>query len=112
MNPLTGLVGVNLNYSDLIAILPHGFFEFFGFSIAVVAGVEISNKIYPIIKRKISYKKIALLMVSSFIFISIAGLLEPIDWYIYSYAKAYGIPLLSAFIMGYKNLFLYLLSMI
>ncbi|XRP96849.1 hypothetical protein ACO3UB_07860 [Methanocaldococcus sp. 16A] len=112
MNPLTGLVGVNLDYSDLIAVIPHGFFEFFGFATAVVAGVEISNKIFPIIKRKISYKKIVFLMICSFIFISIAGLLEPIDWYIYSYAKAYGIPLLSAFIMGYKNLFLYLLSKI
>ncbi|AIJ05340.1 hypothetical protein JH146_0490 [Methanocaldococcus bathoardescens] len=112
INPLTGLIGINLQYSDLIAVLPHGFFEFFGFAIAVVAGVEISNKILPIIERKISYKKIAILITCSFIFISIAGMLEPIDWFIYSYAKAYGISLLSAFATGYKNLFLYLISML
>ncbi|AAB98087.1 hypothetical protein MJ_0096 [Methanocaldococcus jannaschii DSM 2661] len=112
INPLTGLIGVNLQYSDLIAVLPHGFFEFFGFATAVVVGVELSNKILPIVKREITSKKIVILIACSFIFIFIAGMLEPIDWFIYSYAKAYGIPLLAAFATGYKNLFLYLISML
>ncbi len=112
VNPLTGLIGTDLNYSDLIAVLPHGFFEFFGFATAVVAGLEIANKILPIIKKDITYKKIATLILCSFIFIFIAGMLEPLDWLIYGYAKAYGISLLSAFINAYKNLFLYLISML
>ncbi|ADC69391.1 conserved hypothetical protein [Methanocaldococcus sp. FS406-22] len=112
INPLTGLIGVNLQYSDLVAVLPHGFFEFFGFAIAVVVGVEMANKILPIVKREISNKKIAILVVCSFIFIFIAGMLEPIDWLIYTYAKLHGISLLSAFATAYKNLFLYLISML
>ncbi|ACV24220.1 hypothetical protein [Methanocaldococcus fervens] len=110
INPLTGLIGKDLSYYDLIAVLPHGLFEFFGFAIAVVAGVEISNKILPIVKRETSYKRIIALTIFSFIFIFIAGLLEPFDWFIYEYAKYYGIPLTSTFIKAYKNLFFYLIS--
>ena len=109
INPLTGLVGTDLGYYDLVAVLPHGLFEFFGFALAVIAGVEISNKILPIVKRNLSYKKIAILGVGSLIFISIAGLLEPIDWLIYNYAKYHGISLPYAFSIAYKNLILYLL---
>ena len=109
INPLTGLVGTDLGYYDLVAVVPHGLFEFFGFALAVVVGVEISNKILPIVKRNLSYKKILILGVGSLIFISIAGLLEPIDWLIYSYAKYHGISLPYAFSMAYKNLILYLL---
>jgi len=110
INPLTGLIGINLDYHDLVAVIPHGTFEFMGFAISVVAGVELANKIFPIVKRSLSYKKLALLVLASFIFISIAGFLEPIDWYIFEYARVNNYPLTYAFITAYKHLIIYIVS--
>ncbi|MCQ6253667.1 hypothetical protein [Methanocaldococcus sp.] len=112
INPLTGLIGINLKYLDLIVVLPHGLFEFLGFAIAIVVGLEIANKICPIVKKNISYKKIMALILCSFIFIFIAGMLEPIDWAIYYYSQIYNIPLLHAIITIYKHLLLSLVYII
>ncbi|ENN96706.1 hypothetical protein J422_00641 [Methanocaldococcus villosus KIN24-T80] len=102
-NPITALIGVNLEFKDLIAIVPHGIFEFFGYSLAVVLGLELANIFYPI-KEKVSIKSIAILLMSIFTFISIAGFLEPIDWLIYNYAKANNLDLFKTFFTVYKSL--------
>jgi len=81
INPITGIVGYNLPIYALIYVLPHGFFEFLGFSIAIVLGVELAKNLYY--KKKIE-KKVIYLIILIFVLIFIAASLEPIDWAIYN----------------------------
>ncbi|WP_423792300.1 hypothetical protein ACPB8Q_06105 [Methanocaldococcus indicus] len=83
LNPLTGIIGYKLKFTALKYVLIHGTFEFLGFAISIVLGVELANKIYPVVNKSLSKNKLFLLFILAFIFISIAGFLEPISWYLY-----------------------------
>jgi len=48
LNPLTGVLGYNININDIIVILPHGIFEFAGFALSIITGFMIAEKILPI----------------------------------------------------------------
>ncbi|WP_456418473.1 hypothetical protein [Methanocaldococcus infernus] len=101
LNPITGIVGYKLPLSAIFYIIPHGLFEFFGFSIAIVLGLELAKTFY----YKKSLKKIKILLLFlSLVFISLAALLEPIDWAIYnsnlSVIKGYSIVL--SYLLGFK----------
>lgn len=123
LNPLTGIVGYNIDVKDIVAILPHGVFEFAGFSLSIITGVILAEKILPIDryydkspinetkhknKNKKEYKKIVLCIICVAVLIGIAASLEPIDWVIYDYAKSNNLNLLCTEIMAYKNIIYYL----
>jgi len=48
LNPLTGILGYNININDIVVILPHGVFEFSGFALSIIIGLMIAEKILPI----------------------------------------------------------------
>ncbi|WP_052297396.1 hypothetical protein [Methanotorris igneus] len=98
--------------SDIVAIVPHGVFEFAGFALAIVLGIESANHILPIINQKNRKNKFILIamLLLSLTFIGVAAFIEPFDWLIYSYAKNNGISVLEAMIMAYRNLISYFLG--
>ncbi|MDK2988353.1 MAG: hypothetical protein PWQ47_1491 [Methanothermococcus sp.] len=82
INPLTGILGVDLNFSDLGVLIPHGIFEFAGLAFSIVLGLEYA--IYNL----------------------------PLDETIYTYAKNNGMPVLETIIMAYGNLISHFLGKI
>lgn len=109
LNPLTGILGASLSFSDLLAIIPHGFFEYAGFSMSIVLGIEYSIYKLPVMgkkevwdnKQKIKFL-LKFLLIPIFIFI--AGGMETLDWIIVNYAKENGLSIVKTFFEVYYNI--------
>uniref|UniRef100_A9A9I7 Stage II sporulation protein M n=1 Tax=Methanococcus maripaludis (strain C6 / ATCC BAA-1332) TaxID=444158 RepID=A9A9I7_METM6 len=109
LNPLTGVLGASLSLSEMLAIIPHGLFEYAGFSMAIVLGIE-----YSIYKLPLEYKKevwdtkqklkFLLKFFSILIFIFIAGGMETLDWIIFNYAKENDLSILHTFFEVYYDI--------
>ncbi|WP_459201314.1 hypothetical protein [Methanococcus sp. CF] len=108
LNPLTGIVGASLSFSDLLAIIPHGLFEYAGFSMSIVLGIEYSLYNLPLNKKEFWDKKQKLKFLLKFLLIPvllfIAGAMETLDWIIVNYAKENGLSVLKTFFDVYYNL--------
>jgi hypothetical protein len=48
INPLTGILGYNIDIKDLVVIIPHGIFEFAGFALSITTSILLAEKILPI----------------------------------------------------------------
>ncbi|MBP2143730.1 putative membrane protein SpoIIM required for sporulation [Methanococcus voltae] len=48
INPFTGLSGAKLRYLDLIAVIPHGIFEFGAVALSISLGIHYALKILPL----------------------------------------------------------------
>ncbi|ABR54692.1 conserved hypothetical protein [Methanococcus vannielii SB] len=109
INPLTGVLGVNIPFSDLLAVIPHGIFEYAGFSLSIVLGIEYTLYKLPISKPFESWdnkKKILFLikLILVPLLILISGFTETLDWLILNYAKENNLPILETFFNVYYSI--------
>jgi len=109
INPFTGVLGVNLQYSDILAIIPHGIFEYAGFSLSIVLGIEYALIKLPISGIKKHYEKkqkviFMLKFISIPLLILLAGFLETLDWLIFNYAKENNLSILYTFFDVYYSI--------
>ncbi|MBA2861443.1 hypothetical protein [Methanococcus maripaludis] len=109
LNPLTGILGASLSFSDMLAIIPHGIFEYAGFSMAIVLGIEYSIYKLPLIEKKEVWTKkqklkFLLKFLSILIFIFIAGGMETLDWIIFNHAKENDLSILGTFFEVYYSI--------
>lgn len=126
INPLTGILGVDSNFSDLGVVIPHGIFEFAGLAFSIVLGLEYAIYNLPLNETKKygapkpTFKKgwiennvkFLVKVFGAFILIGVAAFMEPLDWAIYTYAKNNGMPVLETIIMVYGNLISHFLGKI
>ncbi|AEH07286.1 hypothetical protein [Methanothermococcus okinawensis] len=131
INPLTGILGYNINIKDIAVLLPHGIFEFAGFALSIVMGITIANKILPLNEiyigenkkdRKLSINIMSIIkgindksilkdmlkIIAIFILIGIAASLEPLDWLIYEYAKYNNLNIIQVMVEVYRELLFYI----
>jgi len=119
INPLTGILGVDLNFSDLGVLIPHGIFEFAGLAFSIVLGLEYAIYNLPLDETKkygapqFPYSiKFLVKVFGALALIGIAAIIEPLDWAIYTYAKNNGMPVLETIIIAYGNLISHFLGKI
>jgi len=111
INPLTGVLGYNINIDYLPVVIPHGIFEFAGLALSIVIGISIANRILPIeymehkkgVKDVLS-RDIVLKTAVVLLLIGVAAFLEPIDWMAYQYATYYNLSIVNVLINIYLNL--------
>ncbi|MCS3900941.1 stage II sporulation protein M [Methanococcus voltae] len=139
LNPFTGLSGAKLRYLDLLAVIPHGIFEFAAVALSICLGIHYALKILPVSitlnldsnsdsdsnseKNIIDYNtvksipKLKLrdylnylgLLILILLLVSIAGILEPIDWALRNYSIANNLNMVDLFIESYKNIIYYII---
>jgi len=109
VNPLTGVLGASLSLSEMLAIIPHGLFEYAGFSMAIVLGIEYSIYKLPLEAKKEVWDtkqklKFSMKFFSILIFIFIAGGIETLDWIIFNYAKENDLSIFRTFFEVYYSI--------
>ncbi|WP_292459784.1 hypothetical protein [Methanothermococcus sp.] len=120
INPMTGIIGYNIDLKNIFVIFPHGIFEFAGFALSIVVGIVIANRIIPInnelikeentsrknehYKHYISRGILIVKIMAIYLLIGVAGFLEPLDWMIYNYAIQNNLNVLDIMIKVYMHL--------